>query len=307
MLYFHAQMQPIKTYHLANEKLRLTVLDHGAIIQRLEVKDQTGNFINVVRGFETPEAYRTDTKSFGACVGPFAGRIAGGRCAVEGKQIRLDSEEGVHLHGGKAAWGRRFWHVHTVEADAITLTLTCPHDENGYPGNVAASVTYRLQDNELHIVHQATTDRPTLLNMTNHSYFDLSGKGDIDAQRLQVKADRYLEVDDTLLPTGKLLPVEGTTYDFRKEQKIGATGMDDTFVFDGVEGEVISLFSKSTGLRMQVMTNQPAAVIFTPPDRTSICFETQNFPDAPNHQHFPSAVLRPGATYGNHSIFRFSN
>ncbi len=300
-------MQTITTFQLANEHLRMTVLNYGGIIQRLEVKDKKGHFINVVKGFETPEEYLSDIKSSGACVGPFAGRIADGTFSLEGKQFQLDAEDGVHLHGGKAAWGQRFWDVATVEEDVINLSLACAHNENGYPGNVAATVTYKLVENELHIMHEATTDRTTIVNMTNHSYFDLSGKGNIDEQALQVKASHYLEVDEKLLPTGKLLPLEGTTYDFRSKRTIDSTRMDDTFVFDTADGEVISLFSPSSGLGMQLVTNQPAVVIFTPPDGSSICFETQNFPDAPNHPHFPSSLLRPGETYQHWSVFGFSS
>ncbi|MFD0861439.1 aldose epimerase family protein [Sungkyunkwania multivorans] len=300
----------MKSLTIATENIRLTALNYGAIIQKLEVKNAAEQFINVVIGHEDPERYLSDPYYLGACVGRFAGRIGNGRFSLNAKEYQLHVENGVHLHGGKEGFSKKYWEIDTVgngREPFIRFTYHSKHLEEHYPGNLEATVTYQLtQEKELKITHFARTDRPTLVNLTNHSYFNLDGNSkEIDNHLLRMSASHYLEVDNKLIPTGRKLAVEEIHYNFTKIRAIGETRMDDTFIFGENKKEVIHLESAQSGLSMKLSTDQPAAVVYTPLDFGAICFETQNFPDAPNKTHFPSAVLHPGETYKNESIFKF--
>lgn len=305
-------MNVIKKYSIATDSLKLCVLNYGAIITHLEVCDKNGNWVNVVINFEKPEDYLINPKSLGACIGRYAGRIGNGAFQLGDKTYQLDVADGVHLHGGENGWSRKYWELETLndsgEAPFIRLKYKSVHSEDGYPGDVTTLVTYKITDNcGLVIKHEATSDRDTILNLTNHSYFNLSGKGkSIDDHLLKIDAASFLETDDNLVPTGKILTLKGNEKDFGNLRPIGKTRVDDTYILDKTNENQIEIKAPDTGIKMEVKTNQPATVVFTPESFPAICFETQNYPDAPNHPGFPSALLKAGDLYLNESIFMFS-
>ena len=293
---------------IKNSNLSLTILNYGAVIQRLMVLDKNNSPINVVVGLELPEAYFEDKKSLGATIGRYAGRISGGGFNLDHSNYQLQQEEGVHLHGGKNGFSKKFWNIDEVEEGenpSVSLSYTSLHLEEGYPGQLEVKVTYRLRANALEIVHEAETDRPTVINLTNHSYFKLDDHHSLEEHRLTLNCNGYLETDDKILPTGKILPVESTDYDFQKEKSLKSIDLDTPFVVNDNSAFVAKIHSQISGISMKVSSNQPAVVVYTPPEFPAICFETQNFPDAPNFDHFPTSVLRPGETYINKSIFEF--
>lgn len=298
----------MEQHTIKNGFLELTTLDYGAIIQKLMVTDRKGRRHNCVAGFEDPGEYLSDRRSFGACVGRFAGRISGSSLKVGNETYPIHSEEGVHLHGGRVGLGRRTWQLRAIrqeENPSITYEYVSPHLEEGYPGKLTVQVTYHLQGNSLRILHQAITDRPTIVNLTNHSYFKLDDAPRPDELQLQINAKQRLETDEKLLPTGKLLEVAGTEYDFCQSRALGATRLDTPYAVEPEKNPKAIAWSAQSGIRLTVESDQPAVVVFTPPDLAAICFETQNYPDAPNQPSFPSPLLNPGETYRNESFFRF--
>lgn len=298
----------MKQVTISTPFITLIVLDYGAIIQKLLVKDKNGKSVNVVVGYDFASKYLKDSVCLGASVGRYAGRISSGSFELDRETYDLYVDNGVHLHGGKVGFSKKYWTFEAAsygEEPFVTLSYLSRHLEEGYPGNLKTSVTYRLTRNELHILYKATTDRSTVVNLTNHSYFRLDGEEHIDHHNLQLNCPDYLETYDNLLPTGKLLPVKGTKYDFLNEKPIGKKRLDTPYVVDLKTDLAAKLSSKKTGIGMEVTTNQAAIVVYTPLKFPAICFETQNFPDAPNHENFPSSVLRPGETYQNESRFKF--
>lgn len=292
---------------IKNDSLSLKVLDYGAIIQELLFHGDSGA-VPLVAGFREPHGYLNDNNCLGACVGRFAGRISG-RFNLEGKEYPLHTvAEDVHLHGGREGFWKKYWTIGAIDngaEPAVTLSYLSPHMEEGYPGNLRAEVTYRLKGNSLIISHRATTDRPTIVNLVNHSYFLLDETDSIQKYHLWLNSEAYLETKANLLPTGNILPVNGTSYDFRREREIGSFHLDTPFVIANSAPQAASLYSPKSGLRMRVSTNQPAVVVYTPREFAGICFETQNMPDAPNFPHFPSSLLQPGIVYTNTSAFTF--
>ncbi|MGB5645863.1 MAG: galactose mutarotase, partial [Muriicola sp.] len=215
---------------------------------------------------------------------------------------------GVHLHGGQKGFGRRFWKLldHSDGKEPhVTYQYKSPHLEEGYPGNLIVSVTYQLLENTLKILHQATTDQPTVVNLTNHTYFRLDDAARQDEWILQIRSDKRLHTDEKLLPTGEIVPVANSAFDFRQPKKIGDLRLDTPFVVNPAQEALAMAYSPRSGIQLSVRSDQPAVVIFTPPDLPAICFETQNFPDAPNQPSFPSCLLLPGETYRNESFFTF--
>ncbi|MCM4168793.1 Aldose 1-epimerase [Arenibacter antarcticus] len=293
---------------IKNNFITLTVLDYGAIIQKLILKNKDGNDINVVVGFEEPERYLTDNKSLGACIGRYAGRISNSSFTIDGTDYPLFAHNGVHLHGGKEGFGKKIWKidkVHDGENPFVTLTYNSMDMEEGYPGNLAVTLTYKLMDSSLHIIHQATTDKATPVNLTNHSYFNLDGEVKLDHYDLRMPCSEFLELDPQLMPTGEVVSVKGTNYDFLERKKIDQTRFDTPFVLDSSLRFNTKLSSNKSGISMEVITDQPAMVVYTPPEFAAICFETQNFPDAPNQPSFPNSILNPGETYHNGTEYRF--
>ena len=298
--------QPLEQVSIKNDFLSLKVLNYGARIQELLFRDKTGAWQNTVVGFKDPEAYLKDAISLGACVGRYAGRISGGGFKLDNEFYPLYNEEGVHLHGGKEGFAYKYWEVRAVyegEDPYIKLAYTSQHLEEGYPGKLEVLVTYQLIKGSLKITHEATTDKNTVVNLTNHSYFKLDEKSSVDHYQLQLACEQFLETYSNLLPTGKLLDVAQTAFDFRESKPIGETRFDTPLVLHAAFAG--SVYSPVSGIRLRVTTNQPAVVIYTPPGFAGICFETQNYPDAPNISAFPSSILKAGETYLNQSVFTF--
>ncbi|NER16033.1 aldose epimerase family protein [Spongiivirga citrea] len=295
---------------LENSHLKVEILTYGAIIQRLFVKKHNDNWQNVVIGLNTEEDYKKGNPAYlGACIGPYAGRIDKGMFPLEGKIIQLDSKDGVHLHGGKSGFHMREWTIEKSgkgEKPFITLHLNNNHEYRGYSGNTTIKLTYTLVKNELQLHYHGTTDKSTLLNLTNHSYFNLGDGLPITEHTLFIDADHYLETDNRLIPTGKKIRTTNSAYDFKTKRKIESPFLDDTFILNNDKKVQACLSCLNTGLKMEVITDQPGMVVFTPKEGNSICFETQHFPDAPNHPNFPNTVLNPNEMYLQKTAFKFS-
>jgi aldose 1-epimerase len=314
----------------------------GAAIVSIRVPDRTGRMDDVVTGFDAAAAYLARTTYFGAVVGRYGNRIAKGRFAIDGSTFTLATNNGPnHLHGGLKGFDKLIWRAETIDRDGlvgVAYSVTSPDGDEGYPGEVTARVTYTLSPaNELAVKYDATTTKPTVINLTQHSFFNLAGdgSGDILGHRLTIDADRYTPVDDTLIPTGELAPVAGTPFDFRQPTLIGARigadheqirrgrGYDHNYVLNGTPGtlrHVARLEHPASGRTMDVSTTEPglqfysgnfldgtvtgkAGHVYT--HRAALCLETQHFPDSPNHANFPSTVLRPGERYQSHTVFAF--
>jgi aldose 1-epimerase len=265
--------------------------------------------MDLVVGKQAPEDYLEDPFSIGACVGRYAGRLSGGALLIDGKKYPLPNRDGITLHGGRRGFGRQYWKIASIRPSGrepeVRLEYQSPHLEEGFPGNLKVAVTYRLLANSLIIRHEATTDRPTVVNLTNHSYFKIDRQPLISHYYLQLSAKERLETDERLLPTGRLLQVRDTDFDFRTPKRLGDTLLDTPFSLDDTASYAAQVYSPVSGLRMRVYTNQRGIVVYTPEDFPSICLETQNFPDAPRYEHFPSSLLLPGQTYRNESRFVF--
>ncbi len=293
---------------IKNSHLSLTALEYGAVIQKLIVRDKHNNPVNVVASLNDPNEYLKDRISLGSTVGRFAGRISKGRFSLDGNNYNLYEEEGVHLHGGQEGFGRKYWQIEEVvqqDAASVVFRYISPHMEEGYPGELRVKITYTLKRNALHITHKAITDRPTVVNLTNHSYFKLDDATDIDELFLRLNCPAYLQTDHQLLPTGDIISVEDTDFDFRRGKKIGELRMDTPFIRNLDNPMIGQIYSDVSGISMKIYSNQPAVVVYTPKEFPAICFETQNYPDAPNFKHFPTSILRPGESYLNTAIFEF--
>ena len=307
----------------------LKILNFGATIFSLEFQ-QEGKKVNIVVGPEKPEDYLRDIyhkrgKYFGSSVGRFAGRIGGGGFEINGKYYPIYNEDGVQLHGGQYGFTYKFWKVEELSQGkdpSALLSYLSKDGEEGYPGNLQVWVRYTLtEDDRLKIDYSAETDKETIVNLTNHTYFNLQGGGDVNAHNLKITADKVLETDERLIPSGNFLAVEGTDKDFRERKAVGGTSLDTVFALSttGESREKIVLYSPKSGISLKVFTRQPAVVVYVPEDlpqewqystavakhRQAICLETQNFPDAPNHPGFPSAKLKPGEKYENNTIWTF--
>ncbi|MFP2995979.1 aldose epimerase family protein [Spongiivirga sp. MCCC 1A20706] len=295
---------------LENAFLKVEILSYGAILEKLFVKNKDDNWQNVVLGLENEEEYKKGNPMYlGACIGPYAGRIDNGRFGLGDTYIQLDTINGVHLHGGNAGFHEREWTIISQEhgkRPAVTLQLKKEHDTKGYPGNITVNLTYQLVENEFRLSYEATTDRTTILNLTNHSYFNLNNGNSITTHTLFINSDTYLETDDRLIPSGNILNVGTTKYDFNSKKPVTSAFLDDTFILNNPTQRAASLSCEESGIRLDVMTNQPAMVVFTPSDGSGICFETQQCPDAPNHSNFPSTVLTPEKHYKQETTFKFS-
>ncbi|MEM9143577.1 MAG: aldose epimerase family protein, partial [Bacteroidota bacterium] len=280
----------MKQVTISTPFITLVVLDYGAIIQKILVKDKKGQSLNVVVGSNYPNYYLEDTAFLGACVGRYAGRISKACFELDRDTYPLYGENGIHLHGGKQGFSKKYWIFEEVGYGTepfITLSYYSKHLEEGYPGNLKVMLTYKLVDNQLHILHRAAADRSTIINLTNHSYFKLDRMESIDHYRLQLHCPQYLETNEKLLPTGEIFSVEDTEYDFLNERRIGETRLDTPYVKSPQSKKAARLYSRKSGISMDVHTDQPGMVVYTPPHFAGICFETQNFPDAPNQPHFP--------------------
>lgn len=309
---------------LANGACTAVFTDLGARLLELHVPDAHGTLADVVLG--RPSLAEVDEAYMGATVGRCANRIRDGRVEIDGVPIRLSRNEGDnHLHGGSRGFDRMIWSA-AEEDDAVVFSRTSPAGEEGYPGALAVSVTYRLVGTSLSVDVRATTDASTIVNVVHHSYVNLAGHdaGTVADHVLLVRGSAYLPVDGALLPTGEIRPVAGTPFDFRTPAPIGATGVDvdHTWVLDGAgTREVAVLVDPGSGRRMSVSTDQPGLQVYagghlggltakgsagTYRAGAGVALEAQHFPDTPNHRHFPSIALRPGETYASTVRFDFS-
>lgn len=318
-------------YTIKNDGISMKVTDFGCRIMELWVKDREGREANVVLGAETEEEYiRYKGERFlGATIGRYGNRIAGGRFTLDGKTYQLPLNNGVNsLHGGFKGFDMVFWKVDEVRQDGIVFSYLSPDGEEGYPGNLSVRMSYTLKDNSLVIEYSAQTDAPTIVNLTHHSFFNLhgAGVGNVNDHLLTICADAYTPVDETLIPTGEIEPVEGTPFDFREPTEIGSRlgqkdvqlerggGYDHNWVLNkpssGALSKAAELFDPSTGRRMEVLTTEPGMQFYGgnyfEDKYCTLALETQHFPDSPNQPQFPSTVLRPGETYRQTCIYRFS-
>lgn len=305
---------PVDSYALANGRgLKLVAIAYGGIITSLEVPDRHGAAASVVLGFGALGNYLPNPGYLGAIVGRYANRIARGRVALDGTTYQLAIHDGPHhLHGGARGFDQVVWAGRPFESEnsaGVVLEHTSPHGDQGYPGTVRVSVTYTLTaGNELIVDYRATTDRPTPLNLTQHSYFNLTGdrSRDIRDHLLTIAADRYTPVDAALIPTGELAPVAGTPFDFRTARPLGGE-YDINFVLDR-EGEGLvhaaRLVEPASGRTLDVSTTEPGIQLYTG-NRFGVALETQHFPDSPNRPEFPSTILRPGHEYRSRTVYAF--
>lgn len=327
---------------LTNKKgAELTITNYGAKIVSLMVPDRSGKLTDVVTGHNSIDEYLVSEEPyFGAICGRYANRIAKGKFTLDGATYQLPINNGPNsLHGGIEGFNAKVWDVNQIDGQTVELTYVSPDGEEGYPGTLTVTVTYSLSDNnEVKIYYKAETDKPTVLNLTNHSYFNLSGAGDpyIGDHILTINADYYLPTDETAIPYGAPEKVEGTPMDFRTPTEIGlrindnfqqlifGKGYDHTYVLNKKEDELsfcARCESPKTGIVMETYTTQPGVQLYTSnwttgnfiakngqryPERCAFCLETQHFPDSPNKPEYPSTVLRPGEVFESKTIYKFS-
>jgi aldose 1-epimerase len=336
--------QAVELYTLRNASgVTAKVMTYGAIILSLEVPDRDGRLVNVTANRETLEDYETRSACFGSLIGRYANRIARGQFTLDGHPIALARNGGPHhIHGGNRGFDKRVWQAETTtESDAVALKLTyrSPDGEEGYPGTLDCVVRYELNNrNEWKMDYSARTDKPTVVNFSNHAYWNLAGaqSGTVLEQELTVNADKYLAVDDTLIPTGGTLPVAGTPVDFREPHRIGERigqirerqflgGYDHCLVVNHLRAGDLTFGAKlkdpKSGRVMEVWTTEPGIQLYSAnfpsgsiqgphgypyPEHAGLCLETQHYPDSPNHPEFPTTVLRPGETYHSTTVHKFS-
>ncbi len=322
--------------------LEVRVMTYGGIVVSLRVPDRNGHLDDVVLGYDTAAEYAKNDPYFGAIIGRYGNRIAKGRFTLDGQTYQLATNNGPnHLHGGVKGFDKVIWNgepFQDARGAGVIFTYTSADGEEGYPGTLKVRVVYTLTGrNELAVEYHATTDNPTIVNLTHHSYFNLAGQGSrtVLDHRLQIDADRYTPVDATLIPTGELAPVEGTPFDFRKPTPIGARidadhqqigygpGYDHNWVLNR-KGEGLQMAARvvepTTGRTLEIATTEPGLQFYSGnfldgtitgkqgrvyKKRTGFCLETQHFPDSPNHENFPSTILRPGQEHVSRTVMTF--
>jgi aldose 1-epimerase len=327
---------------LRSRALEVGVIAYGARIVSVRTPDKDGQWGEVALGLADVDAYRRDTAYLGACVGRYANRIAGARFTLDGVEHRIPPNEGGNaLHGGPGGFESAEWLTDGPDGTAVTLRHTSPDGDNGFPGTLAAAVTYRVDGPELRIEHSATTDAPTVVNMTNHTYWNLAGGGSAEDHEVQLLAGHVLPVDGESLPTGPPVAVDGTPLDFRSPARIGSRirdghpqlvavrGHDHTYVLDpavdtapDADGlrAAARVVEPHSGRTLALRTDQPSVQFYTgnmldgtlvlgdgstARQSDAFCLEPQGYPDAPNHPDYPSTVLRPGEEYRSRMVFTF--
>ncbi|WP_330457639.1 galactose mutarotase [Streptomyces sp. NBC_00820] len=309
---------PVHRWTLERGGVRVRVLSYGGIVQSVEVPDREGRTADVVLGFPGLDGYLEHPGPYlGALVGRYANRIAGGRFPLDGWTYALARNNGPNsLHGGERGFDRRVWQVEPVE-NGLRLSRVSPHGEEGFPGRLTVAATYTLDaSGALRIAYEAVTDAPTILNLTNHSYWNLAGSGHAGGHELRLAASRYTPVDGDLIPAGAPADVTGSRFDFRTARETGS-GYDHNFVLDkGVTEraeEVAELYDPGSGRVLTVSTTEPGLQLYTADHLAApfapgdgIALETQHFPDSPNRPDFPSTELRPGQVYRSETVYGFS-
>jgi aldose 1-epimerase len=334
-----AEGQAVELYTLGNARgMVVKVMTHGATLIAVEAPDRDGKFANVTLHLDTFADYMAGHPLFGSVVGRYANRIAGAKFTIDGKEYRLAANSAPHhIHGGAKGFQKLVWSARSLkEKDSVgvELSLTSPDGDEGYPGTLKVKMVYRLNnDNELTLEYTAETDKPTHVNLTNHTYWNLggAGSGKVLGQTLMLYADRYLLADDKKIPSGELQSVKGTPMDFTTAHPIGARiqevsggGYDHCYVVNRNPGDSLALTARvvdpKSGRVMEVRTTQPGVQIYTAnylSDKVkaagaaygphhAVCLETQSFPDSPNKPQFPSSLLRPGQTYHQVTVHKFS-
>ena len=331
----------VSAFEMRNENgMLVRVLDYGCIIQSIIVPDKNGTPVDVVLGYDDVPSYENGSCYYGATIGRYANRIGGARFKLDGKEYWLEknSENGHnHIHG---VFAKKIFDT-SIEKDTLVLRYFSPDMEEGYPGNLTLEIRYLLRENNtLEVTYSATTDAPTILNLTNHCYFNLNGQdgSTILDHKVRLNCGYFSEYDEFFAQTGKIIPVDNTPLDLRKEQTIGArfddsypkfrvcTGYDHNMILDGEPGEwkqVGTAKSEKSGIGMEVFTTEPAIqfysgnfIHFDPvksgkngvcyPKNGGFCMEAQHYPDSVNHPHFPTTVLRPGEIYSQKTLYRFN-
>ena len=336
--------ETVDVYTLTNpDGMEVRIMTFGGIITSLRVPDVDGKLGDVVLGFDRLEDYLRNPAFFGSIIGRYANRIANGRFTLDGQTYKLATNNGPnHLHGGNRGFDKVVWKGESFKKNnlvGVILTHTSPDGDEGYPGTLSMRVTYTLTPgNKLEVDYEATTDKATPVNLTQHSYFNLAGDGtrDVLGHRLTLQASRYTPVDSNLIPSGGLATVEGTPFDFRMQTSIGAridqddvqlrygNGYDHNFVIDRTGEELVPaahVMEPTTGRVLEVSTTEPGIQLYTGnfldgtlkgkngsvyKKRMGFCLETQHFPDSPNKPTFPNTILRPGETYRSKTVFAFS-
>ena len=333
--------KPVKLYTLKNKNgMEVCITNFGARIVSIMAPDKNGKMTDVVLGFDNIDDYINVPSDFGATIGRYANRIGDGKITIDGKEIQLPQNNGSHcLHGGPTGWQYQVFKTNQLDVQAIKLTVESPDGDNNFPGNVVASVTYTLtEDNAIDIKYDATTDQKTVINMTNHSYFNLSGNPSVSGMdhTLYLAGDSITPIDSTFMTNGEMMAVAGTPFDFNTPKAISqdvtnfeneqikfGKGFDHNWVLN-TKGDIrqvaAKLTSPTTGITLEVYTDEPGIQLYTGnfldgtvkgkngvvyPQRASICLETQHYPDSPNKPHWPSVILEPGQTYTSHCIFKF--
>jgi aldose 1-epimerase len=333
---------PVDLFTLRNANgVEAQICNYGGIVTSLKVPDRTGKFGDVVLGYDNLDDYLKSSPFFGAMVGRYGNRIAKGRFTLDGVEYKLATNNGPNsLHGGIKGFDKEVWQsksLVTPDGPALELSYVSKDGEEGFPGTLTVTAVYTLtRDNGLRLEYTATTDKDTVVNLTQHSYFNLAGKGDVLGHQLYLNASRFTPVDSTLIPTGELRSVEGTPFDFRKPTAIGArinqddqqlklgNGYDHCFVVDkpmGKLGLLARVTEPTTGRVLEAYSTEPGVQFYTGnfldgtltgkggwvyQFRNGFCLEPQHYPDSPNHPEFPSVVLKPGQVYRNTIIFKFS-
>ncbi len=332
---------PISLYTMTNTQgVTMKVMNYGGIIVSLEVPDRDGKTIDVILGYDSLKAYEKNNPFFGALVGRYGNRIAKGKFTLDGQEYDLvKNNNGNHLHGGTKGFDKVVWNIEEVpspDGTALKLSYLSKDMEEGYPGNLNVEVIYTLtNDNTVRFDYKATTDKKTIVNLTQHTYFNLNGgKDNILGHEVSINADRFLPVSEQLIPTGELRPVENTPFDFRTPFAIGerinsdneqirfGRGYDHCWVLNGEGLKVAAeVYDSTSGIEMTVRTTEPGVQFYTGNfldgsltgkngivynQRTGFCLETQHFPDSPNQSAFPSVVLSPGETYSSQTSYQFS-
>lgn len=328
-------------YTLKNANgMEVCITNFGARIVSIMVPDKNGDMKDVVLGFDNIDDYIQVPSDFGATIGRYANRIGQGKITIDGKEIQLPQNNYGHcLHGGPTGWQYKVFKVTPINEKSLKLTVESPDGDNNFPGNVVASVTYTLtDDNAIDIKYDATTDQKTVINMTNHSYFNLNGDPSASSMDniLYIASDSITPVDSTFMTSGEMMAVAGTPFDFNTPKAIDkdvtnfeneqikfGKGFDHNWVLK-TKGDInqvaAKLTSPTTGITLEVYTDEPGVQLYTGnfldgtvkgkkgiiyPQRASVCLETQHYPDSPNKSHWPSVILEPGQTYTSHCIFKF--